>query len=457
MSRKRSRSEDIGGVSEEEYLPIRSQPKPTHRSRKETGSTPLSRLPRSCRAAHQKSGQVHIPHENVDSEPERLKVDLEVFALKTPTDVTGVFWTPCFPPGSDRAIAVDHEEQKIYLLTADDDEESSTIHCLDMRKKMWENTLHDIKSEPRFGFQPRSLPACGWSSLVFLKDRNGDKYLFIVGGYFGRRNEEQKYSSLNQSMTILAVNIAKKTWNILHTLGSAPRRIEHTAVLLSDKLYVFGGRKKLGNNPDTNLRHPGEDFLESYSVLEFDEGFSIWVWNKQEESYKDRAQGLGYNVQATVLESSNSSVPKIFLSPGFPENDEWIMLLPPNFYIFNPATETFASWKDEHISEEAPQDVQHYSVVPNASVRYNKGSSDTVIFAECLKGGLELYYYQPTLNDSFCRLGVVKSSAVEEDLIEKSEESRNLGRLVTVADAMYILSTDGEHNMDIVARVRLQG
>ncbi|THU77034.1 hypothetical protein K435DRAFT_112718 [Dendrothele bispora CBS 962.96] len=146
----------------------------------------------------------------------RLESNLEttVFGLRFPSLTS----YEAFIPLRGVPTAVDHEDQKLYVLTyhSDDNgtEPGTVIHCLDLKTKAWDGFLHNIKSTHSFDNSPGNyLPPCVFTNLTFIKHRNGQKYLFIVGGYFGDPEDhlsKGRYLHLNgDDMHILVIDIAK--------------------------------------------------------------------------------------------------------------------------------------------------------------------------------------------------------------------------------------------------------
>ncbi|KAK7442057.1 hypothetical protein VKT23_016332 [Stygiomarasmius scandens] len=206
-------------------------------------------------------------------------------------------WQPIVPIRG-IPMAVDHEEEKLYLLTYHDDdglEPGSIIHCLNLKTKVWDDSLHHVKSVHPFGNsagQGKYLPPCAFVDLAFIKHRNGGKYLLIIGGYLGdpEKPNTGQYSRLNKQdcMPVIAVNISKRSWDFVHTVGTVRRRWFPAVAVISDSLYIFGGRKDVPTDahlPGFDSLCDAEQLLESYSALTFDSASEQWIWTIQDRPF----------------------------------------------------------------------------------------------------------------------------------------------------------------------------
>ncbi|THU84562.1 hypothetical protein K435DRAFT_843608 [Dendrothele bispora CBS 962.96] len=368
--------------------------------------------------------------------------------------------------------AVDHEDQKLYILTYhnDDDgtEPGTVIHCLDLKTKVWDGSLHKIKSTHSFDNSPgHYLPPCVFTTLTFIKHRNGKKYLFIVGGYFGDPDAysagNDRYQHLNDDMNILVIDIVGKSWDVLHVFGKAPRRYGHAVVNIEDTVYIFGGRKDMPDNihsGDWNRLCPLDQLLESYSILTFNDTSGQWIWSTPDKPFpKTRVKSImGYLNQAAVIERGTKK--HILLTPGESGNGESCDLVPKNFALYNPANDTFMCW-DEH-SFDDPRNIAYHELRSYPSPKHSKGISDSIVFAIPDEGGAEVkfYHYRPAENDGIHVVGTLKNVITRGSVGNKTQKPGTLKTFIgfeTVGSDMYVLAKDEEDLVDTVIHVKFLG
>ncbi|THU77030.1 hypothetical protein K435DRAFT_846337 [Dendrothele bispora CBS 962.96] len=399
------------------------------------------------------------------------KLDTTVFGLRFPPAMT---YEAIIPIGG-VPTAVDHEDQKLYVLTYHDDdngtEPGTVIHCLNLKTKTWDGFLHKIKSAHSFDNSPgHYLPPCVFTSLTFIQHRNGKKYLFIVGGYFGDPEDHLSKSRnlhLNDDdMRILVIDIAQKSWDVLHVLGRVPRSYGHAVVSIGDTVYVFGGRKNLPENIHANDWNPSchpDELFESYSILTFDGAFGQWIWSTRNKPFpKPRVKTMGYTNRATLVERGHQV--RILLRPGVTGREgiegPGFNIVPDNLTLYNPDNDSFMSWEED--SSSAPGIVGFNTLRTYPSPKHNKGISDAVVFAihddDCTE--VKLYYYKPAENEGFRFFGTIKNTITRRRLVDeaqKSGASREFIGFETVGSDMYILATNYQDSLDTVVQVKFLG
>ncbi|KAK7054738.1 hypothetical protein VNI00_003201 [Paramarasmius palmivorus] len=287
-------------------------------------------------------------------------------------------------------------------------------------------------------------------------------FLFIIGGYIGDPRQPEKWSSYSsiRFMTILMVDISQRTWQVLNTIGAAPARLRHAVACLGNEIYVFGGRSRLPDryweddyNHDNDWICSPEEILDSYSVLRFDPDTSQWMWRVSEQSYPAHIKGLGFGVEALVMDSTGShanlNTAKIFLTPGMTGDTEHQVL------SVQPL--------QRHRHDMGRSYAGFHEVIPfTASPVYHGGYSDSVIFTVLgvNEDTYTFYYYRPPFNDEFRLLGDVDNTFTRKRRVGgtmKVGGPRVFVGCVAVGNKTYLLGKTREENeLDTIAEISLK-
>ncbi|KAF5372530.1 hypothetical protein D9758_005144 [Tetrapyrgos nigripes] len=451
----------------------------------ETGTEPAS-----TRKSRRKSASAASTTAKVTGTRPRLSLPIRPSSQCTPTDNNKLIPdTPIhlkFAPGVDKEIrdqmylptipnrgattAVDHQEQKLYLLTYHlvGEGPGSTIHCLDLKKMEWDDTVHDIRSANQYNSEKKSLPPCLRNTLEFVRQPDGQTFLFIIGGHFGHHLDD-KDIGLNAGpyMTILVVNISQRTWSVLPTVGSAPKRFGHAVACLGNRFYIFGGTDRLPDYVETDIscEQSTHRILSSYSILEYDLETGRGIWTIENEPYPEDVPSMGYHMDAAVIGSTNTDL-RILLIPGFREDHKRHFDKLADFVLYSPSSNSFMSWKDT--SPPDPDFKNHQGVCPYIyplpSTTFKQGWSDRVIFALSYQNSsIRFFSYRPPYSDSLLFLGEVKPSVTRRrkdgpvGKIGPSVKERSFAGFVTVGEGMYILGKDVDDDdyVETIIRVRV--
>ncbi|KAF5368879.1 hypothetical protein D9758_002993 [Tetrapyrgos nigripes] len=94
--------------------------------------------------------------------------------------------------------------------------DTMTLHCLDLNTMEWNASVHNIRSS-----EGTALGCCRWTSLHFYRHpESGTKFLLIIGGEIHfipppGQGRARFLEDTNPSLTVLVINISKKTWSRL--------------------------------------------------------------------------------------------------------------------------------------------------------------------------------------------------------------------------------------------------
>lgn len=134
-----------------------------------------------------------------------------------------------------------------------------------------------------------SLPAC---TLLRL---HGTSFLLVFGGF--EPDEEVSTSRL------IVINLRYLEWWFAEFQGEpALGRIEPTIVAIDKRLYVFGGYKRFGRNPEPHT---------SFSIAKLTEDEWTWRWKARDVPYSANVpQGTIFSRATPVYHGA-----KILLTP----------------------------------------------------------------------------------------------------------------------------------------------
>ncbi|KAF5372531.1 hypothetical protein D9758_005145 [Tetrapyrgos nigripes] len=242
-------------------------------------------------------------------------------------------------------------------------------------------------------------------------------------------------------MTILVVNISQRTWSILPTVGSAPKRFGHAVARIGNRFYIFGGTDRLPEHVETNISwdESTHQILSSYSVLEYDSETGRGIWTIENKPYPEDVPSMGYLMDAVVNGSTNADL-RILLIPGFREDHEQHFDKLGDFVLYNPSNDSILTSRAIEI-----QCTPTY-------IPYRLQLSS--------KAGQIV----PPYSDSLLFLGEVKPSVTRrrkdgpDGEIGPPGKERSFAGFVTVGESMYILGTDvdDDHLVETIIRVRVR-
>jgi hypothetical protein len=129
------------------------------------------------------------------------------------------------------------------------------------------------------------------------------------------------------------------------------------------------------------------------------------------------------------------------------------------FCLFTPSTGVPMTWDGGPQPSEAPSgDIGFHEVIPFTSARYNRGQSDSVIFAVLGENSdtYDFYHYKPPYNDEFRHLGDIDNTFTKRRIKNgtvKTGLSKSFVGCVAVGGKTYILAKGCEDELDTIAEV----
>ncbi|KAI3610466.1 hypothetical protein WG66_006876 [Moniliophthora roreri] len=186
------------------------------------------------------------------------------------------FFTPVMPIPR-VPMAIDHDEEKTYLLPSHDNSEDgpgSALHCLDVKAKTWDDSVQNLTFSNQCSCNTKVMPSFCGAGIPVMKI-GSEKYIFIIGGYFSSPERPERWSSFNTYLTILYIKLSTKEWGVFRYCRRCPVAISTRGCkpLITHSTF-FGGMQKLPKDLedyDNNWQYFAEDIVDSFSVLQFDQ------------------------------------------------------------------------------------------------------------------------------------------------------------------------------------------
>ncbi|KAF9477641.1 hypothetical protein BDN70DRAFT_880903 [Pholiota conissans] len=231
------------------------------------------------------------------------------------------------------------------LYGAKDDSPTSDFSICDVSNMRWTNLTYRLNwiHNPHDRFSTRSeepLPCISSPGATLLRMRNSS-YIAIVGGFDGQTQQAR-------SGIVLVDPTAREWWN-LDIQGIAPGpRISPAVVAVGSRIYVFGGYRRFGDDPQPYY---------SYSIAEHLADKGVWSWSTCDEPYSSAVPvGMVFQEACAVYNGA-----KILLTPGRLTDSEHINFTPENNIFFHTEHKKFQPATAD-ITGTFPSNVRWYSV-----------------------------------------------------------------------------------------------
>ncbi|KAF8952006.1 hypothetical protein BDZ97DRAFT_1768983 [Flammula alnicola] len=238
------------------------------------------------------------------------------------------------PPFNDLPCWVDDPfNRKLYMvggIRPGDDSQTPTsdFYCCDTATMTWtdmtnvlvQRNPYDPFSEEELRRPPKRLPKLSLPGCTLLRIHDSS-FIFIFGGF--------DYITDEATSRVIVIDLEHTAWWYLKLNGEAVNaRINPAVVAIDDKLYIFGGYRKFGHDPQPH---------SSFSIAEYKAAEGIWHWAVRDAPYSNPVpEGHVFGQGISVYNGT-----KILLTPGRLTNDDPIHFTNDALFFYHTTNKRF--------------------------------------------------------------------------------------------------------------------